>query len=152
MPLLRPRPSLLLLVLHLIIINTMAAALAKRTMTVAVVGGGAAGYMSAIIAASTLKAKGIKATVKVMELSKSPLQKVSISGGGRCNVMHDPTKGARQISQGYPRGEKELLGPYSKTFGPKETYDWFSSRTPLKTEADGRVFPTSDKSQSIIRG
>lgn len=70
----------------------------------------------------------------IMEMGKEPLQKVGISGGGRCNVMHDPSKGAKTISRGYPRGEKELLGPYTKAFGPQETYEWFNSRTPLKTE------------------
>jgi predicted flavoprotein YhiN len=69
-----------------------------------------------------------------MEMGKEPLQKVGISGGGRCNVMHDPNKGAKAISCGYPRGEKELLGPYTKAFGPQETYEWFNSRTPLKIE------------------
>ncbi len=64
--------------------------------------------------------------------------------------MHDPTKGPKMISKGYPRGEKMLLGPYTTIFGPNETYQWFSSRVALKTEADGRVFPVSDRSESIV--
>ena len=60
--------------------------------------------------------------------------------------MHDPTKGQQVISKGYPRGNKELLGPFSSQFGPQETYNWFKNHgISLKTEADGRVFPVSDR-------
>lgn len=69
------------------------------------------------------------------------------TGGGRCNVMHNPMKSPNEIAKGYPRGSKELLGPLSSKFGPWETYDWFSTKgIDLKTEKDGRVFPTTDRS------
>lgn len=120
-------------------------------LKVGVVGGGAAGYFAAIQAAAMLKDSGYKdASVVVLEAAKTPLQKVKISGGGRCNVMHDPSKGPKELSLGYPRGSSELIGPFERGFGPTETYKWFSARTPLKTEDDGRVFPTSDQSESII--
>ena len=61
-------------------------------------------------------------------------------GGGRCNVMHDPRKGPKEIAKGYPRGNRELLGPLTSKFGPDETYNWFTSRgVVLKVEEDGRV-------------
>jgi hypothetical protein len=60
--------------------------------------------------------------------------------------MHNPMKSPNEIAKGYPRGSKELLGPLSSKFGPWETYDWFSTKgIDLKTEKDGRVFPTTDR-------
>lgn len=77
------------------------------------------------------------------------LAKVRISGGGRCNVTHacfDP----RELSLRYPRGGRALIGPFTR-FGPRETIEWFRLRgVNLKTEADGRMFPVTDSSQSII--
>src|SRR5208282_2194490 len=74
---------------------------------------------------------------------------VRISGGGRCNVTHacfDPLA----LSQNYPRGGKELIGPFHR-FQPKDTIEWFESRgVQLKTETDGRVFPVTDQSETII--
>jgi len=65
--------------------------------------------------------------------------------------MHDPSKGAKEIAKGYPRGSKELVGPFVSTFGPDEAFKWFTDKgVNLKTEDDGRVFPTTDKSQTII--
>jgi len=123
--------------------------------SVVVVGGGAAGYMAAIQCGSKLQKESSDGdgpfSVTVLEMSSSPLQKVKISGGGRCNVLHDPSKGAKLIAQGYPRGDKELISPYTKTWGPREAYSWFNERVALKTEADGRVFPTTDKSESIVQ-
>jgi hypothetical protein len=120
---------------------------------VVVIGGGAAGYFSSIECARTLREHKVPATVTVLEAGRKPLSKVLISGGGRCNVMHDPTKGSNLIAKGYPRGSKELLSPFNKNFGPWETFEWFSSRLPpgatLKTEADGRVFPSTDSSTTI---
>jgi predicted Rossmann fold flavoprotein len=136
--------------IFIFMISLLAGVVAKTIPKVVVIGGGAAGYFAGIECARRLKEENINAHVSILELSKTPLSKVLISGGGRCNVMHDPIKGAKVISQGYPRGEKELLGPYLSRFGPAETYDWFSSRVELKTEDDGRVFPVSDKSSSII--
>lgn len=112
---------------------------------IAIIGGGAAGFFTAINTA----ALNPKLKIVILERGKEVLSKVRISGGGRCNVTHncmDP----RELVKNYPRGEKELLGPFSK-FGPKQTIEWFESRgVALKTEADGRMFPTSNKSQTII--
>ena len=111
-----------------------------------VVGGGAAGFFGAINAAEHAK-QSLK--IVILEQSKQVLQKVKISGGGRCNVTHaefDP----KELVKAYPRGNKELLGPFNK-FAPGDTMAWFEDRgVPLKIEADNRVFPQSDSSQSII--
>lgn len=110
-----------------------------------VIGGGAAGLFGA------LSAKAIRPTAKVALLEKSSvlLAKVRISGGGRCNVTHqcfDPDK----LIQNYPRGGRELRGPFHK-FQPQDTIQWFESRgAALKAEPDGRVFPITDDSETII--
>lgn len=108
---------------------------------VVIIGGGAAG----IFAALHVKAE----RVIVLEKTKQLLTKVKISGGGRCNVTHscfDP----KQLVNFYPRGGKELLGAFHR-FQPKETMRFFEERAvPLKTEEDGRIFPKSDSSQTII--
>jgi predicted Rossmann fold flavoprotein len=110
-----------------------------------VIGGGAAGFFGAINAAN--QNKSLK--ILILERGKKVLEKVKISGGGRCNVTHscfDPSA----LIHYYPRGNRELLGPFHK-FGPDDTLHWFESRgVPLKTESDGRVFPTSNDSNSII--
>lgn len=112
---------------------------------VVILGGGAAG----IFAALSAKEKRPDLSVTLLEKSAVFLSKVRISGGGRCNVTHacfDPQK----LIQNYPRGGKELLGPFHR-FGPKDTIAWFESRgVKLKTEADGRMFPITDSSQTII--
>ena len=111
-------------------------------MRVVVVGGGAAGFFAAIAAAES----GLE--VSIVEATSKVLGKVLISGGGRCNVTHacfDP----RLLVQHYPRGGKELRGPFSR-FQPGDTVDWFQSRgVRLKTEADGRMFPLTDRSTTI---
>ncbi len=111
-----------------------------------VVGGGAAGVFAAIAAAEAL---GDGRRILILEKSSHFLSKVKVSGGGRCNVTHacfDPGK----FSQNFPRGEKALLGPLHR-WGARETVDWFKSRgVSLKTEPDGRMFPVSDDSQTII--
>src|SRR3989344_5644413 len=111
-----------------------------------VIGGGAAGIFSALAA----KAKCAKARVLLLEKSGKLLSKVRISGGGRCNVTHacfDPLA----LTHNYPRGNDELKGPFHQ-FQPRDTMHWFESRgCPLKVEEDGRVFPVSDNSESIIR-
>ena len=85
----------------------------------------------------------------ILEKSREVLGKVRISGGGRCNVTHacfDP----RDLIAFYPRGSRHLIGPFHH-WGPADTMAWFEGRgVPLKIEADGRVFPQSDQSQSII--
>jgi len=114
-----------------------------KSPSVVVIGGGAAGFFAAITAAE----KG--AAVTLLEQGRGVLAKVKVSGGGRCNVTHacfDP----KQLVQHYPRGGRELLGPFHH-FQPRDTMAWFQQRgVDLKVEADGRVFPVSDQSQTII--
>lgn len=110
-----------------------------------IIGGGAAGIFAAICA----KAAHPEENVAVLEKSAVLLAKVRISGGGRCNVTHacfDPYL----LVKNYPRGEKELLGPFHR-FQPRDIVQWFESRgIKLKTEADGRIFPVTDSSETII--
>lgn len=112
---------------------------------IVVVGGGAAGFFGAITAAQS------NPTAQVTLIEKGPqfLTKVKISGGGRCNVTHacfDP----RAFTTRYPRGERELIGPCQQ-FQARDTVQWFESRgVQLKAEADGRMFPVTDSSQTII--
>jgi len=111
-----------------------------------VVGGGAAGVFGAA------RAKTICPQMKVVVVEKAQLlSKVRISGGGRCNVttgLHwDPLPLAGQ----YPRGHKELRGLFFRTHGPKDTVAWFSKRgVSLKKEEDGRMFPVTDSSSTIV--
>jgi len=113
--------------------------------TVAIIGGGAAGFFFAANVSHFFP----DLEVHIYEQAKQGLQKVKISGGGRCNVTHycfDPV----ELATHYPRGEKELIGPFHR-FGPQDTIDWFEQRkVPIKKEADGRMFPKSNQSQSII--
>jgi len=112
---------------------------------VAIVGGGAAGFFAAITCAEAAPA----AEVSVFEKGPQFLSKVRISGGGRCNVTH-ACFDARTLSAAYPRGERALIGLF-KRFQPRDTIDWFEARgVTLKTESDGRIFPTTDSSQTII--
>lgn len=112
---------------------------------VVVVGGGAAGFFAAITCAETLP----KAEVTLLEKSAEFLGKVRISGGGRCNVTH-ACFDAAALTTRYPRGEKALLAPY-RAFQARDTVAWFESRgVKLKTESDGRMFPTTDSSETII--
>jgi hypothetical protein len=112
---------------------------------VIVIGGGAAGIFAALAA----KASHPDLSVVVLEKTAVLLSKVKVSGGGRCNVTHacfDPN----QLVKNYPRGEKELLGPFHR-FQPRDTIEWFESRgVKLKTESDGRMFPITDSSSTII--
>ena len=111
-----------------------------------IIGGGAAGFFAAITCAENI---GNAARVLLLERTKSPLQKVKISGGGRCNVTHD-CPDARNMSSHYPRGERSLIGPLTR-WGTADTINWFEDRgIKLKTEPDGRVFPTTNDSQTII--
>ncbi len=113
---------------------------------IAIVGGGASGYFTAIQAAQNSS----HSKIFIFEKSKDVLQKVRISGGGRCNVTHacfDP----KELTKYYPRGEKELLGPFHK-FCTGDTMDWFEKRgVELKIEDDLRVFPVSDSSEDIAQ-
>ncbi len=112
---------------------------------VLIIGGGAAGFYAAIHIAE--KNRDLK--VAILERGKEVLTKVKVSGGGRCNVTHaefDPSEFVRN----YPRGEKELLGPFH-TYCSGDTVQFFEERNvPLKIEEDGRMFPVSNSSQTII--
>ncbi len=112
---------------------------------VVIAGGGAAGFFAALACAEA----NPRATVQIFERSPEILAKVRVSGGGRCNVTHacfDPA----ELVKNYPRGGRELLGPFHH-FQPSDTVAWFEQRgVALKTEDDGRMFPTTDSSQTII--
>ncbi|HSR60519.1 MAG TPA: NAD(P)/FAD-dependent oxidoreductase [Robiginitalea sp.] len=110
-----------------------------------VIGGGAAGFYGAIHTARQQPG----ARVLILEQNKDVLSKVRISGGGRCNLTHRPLD-PRQLSSHYPRGGRELLGPFH-THASSETMAFFEGLgVPLKIEADGRVFPKTDRSQTVI--
>jgi predicted Rossmann fold flavoprotein len=114
-------------------------------MRVAVIGGGAAGFFGAITCAELNK----NAEVTIFEKSKNLLSKVKISGGGRCNVTHACFEDHLLVKK-YPRGSKELKKAFTQ-FSVRDTIQWFESRgVKLKAEEDGRMFPVSDNSQSII--
>ena len=116
-----------------------------KEVDVIIVGGGAAGFFTAI----NLVENNPVLKVIILERSSEVLTKVRISGGGRCNVTHAQFS-PKDLSQNYPRGEKELLGPFH-TFMTGDTIEWFEKKgVPLKIEEDGRVFPVSNSSQSII--
>ncbi|MBF2067167.1 MAG: NAD(P)/FAD-dependent oxidoreductase [Calothrix sp. C42_A2020_038] len=116
-----------------------------RPLKIIVIGGGAAGFFSAITAART----NSLAEIILLEASQQVLSKVRISGGGRCNVTHacfDP----KLLIQNYPRGSKALIGAFAR-FQPQDTVNWFHKHgVQLKTEADGRMFPTTDNSETIV--
>jgi predicted Rossmann fold flavoprotein len=112
---------------------------------VIIVGGGAAGFFAAINVAE----QNPKLKVAIFERGKSGLQKVKISGGGRCNVTHAEFIPS-ELVRNYPRGEKELLGPFHQ-FMTGDTIQWFEDRgVALKIEDDGRMFPVTNSSQTII--
>lgn len=114
-------------------------------MKIVIVGAGAAGIFAAIAAAEASPS----AEVVVLEKTSQLLSKVKISGGGRCNVTHHCFE-PQQLVKNYPRGYRELLGPFNR-FQPRDTIEWFAARdVELKTESDGRMFPTTDNSQTII--
>ena len=110
-----------------------------------IVGGGAAGFFTAI----SIVEKKPKMKVAILERGAEVLQKVRISGGGRCNVTHACFE-PNELVKFYPRGEKELRGPFHQ-FGSGDTIEWFEKHgVELKIEADGRMFPVSNSSQTII--
>lgn len=117
----------------------------KDSIDVIIIGGGAAGIFAAINIVSNNPAL----KVVVLEKTTKLLSKVKVSGGGRCNVTHacfDP----KELVKFYPRGEKEMLGPFHQ-FQPGDIIEWFANKgVELKIEADGRMFPTTDNSQTII--
>ncbi len=110
-----------------------------------VIGGGAAGFFAAISCAEA--APG--ARILILEKTAQTLGKVKISGGGRCNVTHACFE-AKTLTEHYPRGSKSLIGPFHH-WGALDTVNWFRDHgVELKTEADGRMFPTTDNSQTIV--
>ncbi len=114
-------------------------------MRVAIIGGGAAGFFAAL----SVREHHPRATVHILEKSKKCLSKVKASGGGRCNVTHDCAY-TSDLIKNYPRG-KSLLKKLFKVFSHKDTVRWFAERrVELKIEQDGRMFPTTDDSQTII--
>lgn len=114
-------------------------------MKVAVIGGGAAGFFAAI----AVKENHADAEVVIYERSQKLLSKVKVSGGGRCNVTNG-CMSINELSKAYPRGGKKLKKAF-RTFNTKHTFDWFESRgVPLIIEKDGRAFPRSQSSQTIV--
>ena len=114
-------------------------------MNVAIIGGGAAGFFAAL----SCKQHHPNARVTLYEKTGKLLAKVKVSGGGRCNVTHACFT-TSQLTKHYPRGGKSLKKPFAH-FGPQDTVDWFQQRgVALHTEADGRMFPVTNQSQTII--
>ena len=112
---------------------------------IAIIGGGAAGFFAAIACARANPAN----EVSIYERGSEFLTKVRISGGGRCNVTH-ACFDARAMSERYPRGQRALISPLHR-FSASDTAAWFEERgVKLKTEADGRMFPVTDSSQTVI--
>ncbi len=112
-------------------------------MKIGVIGGGAAGFFAAIYAS------GPGREVTIFEKSPKLLSKVKVSGGGRCNVTHRPLEISKLVKN-YPRGEKFLKKVFAH-FKSEDTIEWFENRgVALKVEPDGRMFPTTDDSQTII--
>jgi predicted Rossmann fold flavoprotein len=117
----------------------------NQNFDIIIVGGGAAGFFTAI----NIVEKNPKIKVAILERGKEVLSKVRISGGGRCNVTHACFE-PNELVKFYPRGEKELRGPFHK-FCSGDTMEWFSNHgVELKIEEDGRIFPVSNSSQTII--
>ena len=116
-----------------------------KNKNIIVIGGGAAGFFAAI----NLAEKNRNYTITLLEKTNKLLSKVKVSGGGRCNVTNNCFENSELIKN-YPRGGKELQQVFAR-FSVKETIDWFEDHgVALKTEEDGRIFPQSDDSQTII--
>ena len=117
----------------------------NQNFDIIIVGGGAAGFFTAI----NLVEKNPKLKVAILERGNEVLAKVRISGGGRCNVTHACFE-PNELVKFYPRGEKELRGPFHQ-FSSGDTVEWFQNHgVELKIEADGRMFPVSNSSQTVI--
>jgi predicted Rossmann fold flavoprotein len=117
----------------------------NQNFDIIIVGGGAAGFFTAI----NIVEKNPKLKVAILERGAEVLQKVRISGGGRCNVTHACFE-PNELVKFYPRGEKELRGPFHQ-FCSGDTIEWFEKHgVELKIETDGRMFPVSNSSQTII--
>ncbi|MSP85786.1 MAG: NAD(P)/FAD-dependent oxidoreductase [Flavobacteriaceae bacterium] len=117
----------------------------NQNFDILIVGGGAAGFFTAI----NIVEKNPSLKVAILERGSEVLNKVRISGGGRCNVTHACFE-PNELVKFYPRGEKELRGPFHQ-FCSGDTVEWFEKHgVELKIEADGRMFPVSNSSQTII--
>jgi predicted Rossmann fold flavoprotein len=117
----------------------------KDTERIVIVGGGAAGFFAALACAEIRR--GVE--ILILEKTSQFLSKVKISGGGRCNVTH-ACFDARELTARFPRGGRALISPF-KQFQASDTVTWFAARgVKLKTESDGRMFPVTDSSQTII--
>lgn len=116
---------------------------------IAIIGGGASGFFSALEIAKQAKIHKLNCEIHIFELSTSFLRKVKISGGGRCNVTNNEPD-INQFRTNYPRGQRELKGPF-RIFSAKDTIEWFESRgVKIVAEKDNRMFPKSNSSQTII--
>jgi len=121
----------------------------SKQQHIAIIGGGASGIFAALRCAEVAKSKKIDINIQVFETTKRFLKKVRISGGGRCNVTHHIFE-VNNFCLNYPRGRKELLSPF-QNFQAANTVEWFEERgVKLKHEGDGRMFPISDSSETII--
>ncbi len=117
---------------------------------IGIIGGGAAGFFCALQTAKEIKRLNKKAKVFILEQGGQVLKKVRISGGGRCNVTHNIFD-TKQFSLNYPRGQRELLSPF-QSFQAEDTVKWFKTHgIKLVAEGDGRMFPTTNQSETIIR-
>ncbi|CAB9523029.1 HI0933-like protein [Seminavis robusta] len=139
-----------------ITLRSVSALSSHQAKRIAVIGGGASGIFSAISAAEHFERQNNVVgspplEIVVLEATSKTLTKVAISGGGRCNVLHDTSKSTAEILNGYPRGKKELTGLLSSRFTPQQAQAWFQKQgVELKTEPDGRMFPITDDSQTVI--
>jgi len=121
----------------------------RPNKTIAIIGGGAAGFFSAICAAQLAEKKGLPVDITIFESTGQYLKKVKFSGGGRCNVTHNCFD-VKTFCQNYPRGSRELLSPMQR-FQARDTVAWFKNAgVNLIAEADGRMFPDTNNSQTII--
>ncbi len=119
--------------------------MSNSRVRIVIIGGGAAGFFGAV----TCAAHNPEAEVILLEKTSKLLSKVRVSGGGRCNVTNN-TRHVSQLIKNYPRGGKQLRQPF-EVFGVGKTVEWFEHRgVKLKTEPDGRMFPVTDNSQTII--
>lgn len=116
-----------------------------KNLNIGIIGGGAAGFFAAVEIAS----RNSLHKITILEKSDRPLSKVKISGGGRCNITN-ACLDAGELVKNYPRGFKELKGVFTK-FNPSDTINWFETKgVKLKIENDNRVFPLSDKSETVV--
>jgi len=123
--------------------------LTANPQRIVIVGGGAAGFFAAITCAERRHDTQASAEILILEKTSHFLSKVKTSGGGRCNVTH-ACFDARELTTRYPRGERTLIAPFNQ-FQASDAVAWFAQRgVKLKTESDGRMFPVTDSSQTII--